>query len=169
MTPQALVAALVIALLIVIALVLLARLRGQGATLVFVINERDRANDLAERASAEATRANADVVALRGELAGSRARLEHAGERITELDDELEGYRAGPLVGQRVIVNTPRPDEQSIRGVVTLTLDDGSIVLAAGELLETVRDRDGEHVEAQPLGDVVIARHSWIQRLAPED
>jgi hypothetical protein len=168
MTPQAIVAALVIGVLLVLVLVLVVRLHDRGDTLVFVIGERDRAIEERDRASVAASRTNADLIALRGERAALSARIEHAGERIGELEDDLERYRTGPLLGQRVIVNTPRPDEQSIRGVVTIELDSGGLVLAAAELLETVHDRDGEHVEAQAIGDVVVPAYSWAQRVKPE-
>jgi hypothetical protein len=127
-----------------------------------------RADAETERANAATRIANGDVVANRKELAAAHGRLEHAAERLAELEDELQRAR-GPLVGQLVVVNTPRPDDQSIRGVITAQLDDGGFVLAGAELLETIRDRGGDQVVEQQIGDVVVPRYSWLQRLKPED
>lgn len=72
-----------------------------------------------------------------------------------------ESGRGRPsLEGRRVIVNTPKPDDQAIRGVVVQELEDGGYALAAAEYLEPAQGGTIREVKA---GDVIVPRASWIQ------
>lgn len=105
-----------------------------------------------------------ELAQSQGELEGARrwaARLER------ELDEhlaELSALQAGPLVGRLVAVNTPNPDDQSIRGVCTRELEDGGLVLSPAVYMDTVRTRGGElQVQERPMAAAVIPRYAWAQ------
>lgn len=73
------------------------------------------------------------------------------------------------LEGELVVVNTPKPDDQSVRGVVRQELESGLLVLAGADYLERDHDRGRETVRVVPVGDVVVAGPklgSWVQVLA---
>lgn len=163
MTPQAIVATGIAAAAIA-ALITLLVVRLRDARL-----DRDAA--IAGRGPLErkADALRDELVTARRLAAGAEARLEHTLQRVGELELELAELTASPIVGKVVVVNTPRPDDQSIRGVVTRELEDGGVVLTAAVVLETVVDRAGESsVEERPAGDVVVRRVSWVQELPPE-
>lgn len=104
---------------------------------------------------------------LERELARAGARLEVAAKvrgeldsRVAELEAELEARSAGPdLEGRYVIVNTPKPDDQSFRGWVRREYPGGELELTNAELLEPGPDGT---VVAQPAGTVLVERHSWL-------
>lgn len=171
MTPQAISAALAIAGLIALVVVLVYRLTDRGATLTFVVRERDKAIETAEQASAAATSLNADLIALRSQLAKTNGRLEHAAERIAELEEDNDSLRRSPLAGQYVIINTAHPDDRSFRGVIVAELEDSDGVVLAGavELQTAVARGGGVDVVEQPVGDIVIPRYSWLQRIKPDE
>lgn len=98
---------------------------------------------------------------LEGELAGVRATatddrvaLQHALERLA---DELEAARLADLVGKRVTVHTT--NGESIRGVVLLELEDGTLELQAARYLQP----DGSELEADGRVRITGARRSWLQ------
>jgi hypothetical protein len=70
--------------------------------------------------------------------------------------------RTGLQLGETYIVNTARPDDQSIRGVLVRELPSGAIMLAAAAYL----DADG--TETAIAGDVVLPAFSWAQRVEPQ-
>lgn len=67
------------------------------------------------------------------------------------LEASLESMRAGlcSLEGRHCVVNTKRPDDQSIRGVVSEQYDDGGLLLRAAAYLEP----GGQELDA---GDVYL-------------
>lgn len=80
-------------------------------------------------------------------------------DRVAELEAELERRDGGPeLEGRYVIVNTPKPDDQSLRGWVRRQYPSGALDLADAELLERI---DGRLV-AQPAGSVFVPANSWV-------
>lgn len=90
-----------------------------------------------------------------------------ASRRLAELEAERA---ASPLVGRTVVVNTPRPDDQALRGVVTRELEDGGVVLAGAAYLDRVEVRGGgAEVREVPAGDVVVTRVAWVQLLNPQE
>lgn len=60
------------------------------------------------------------------------------------------------LEGELVVVNTPKPDDQSVRGVVRQELESGLLVLAGAVYLDRDRDRGRDTVREVPVGDVVV-------------
>lgn len=99
-----------------------------------------------------------------GELEILRQLRDAQQAQIEGLAAELADLRAGALVGRHVAVNTPLPDDQSFRGVCTLELEDGGLVLTAAVLLEHVRGRDQSvRIDETPVGDIVIRAYSWAQ------
>lgn len=77
---------------------------------------------------------------------------------------ELERGRRR-LEGELVVANTPRPDDQSIRGVVVRELDGGGLELRAAVYLERELERGAETVREVAAGDVVLPRVAWVQVL----
>lgn len=75
-----------------------------------------------------------------------------------------------PLLGQTVVVTTPRPDDRSIRGVVIRELDGGGVVLSAAVIYDEVvgPGREAKAVEI-PAGEVVVYAVAWFQILYPVD
>lgn len=75
------------------------------------------------------------------------------------------------LVGKTVVVNTPKPDDQSFRGVVREELATGELVLGAAIYYERRWGRGGQEVAAEVVvGDVVVRGPklgAWIQVLYP--
>jgi hypothetical protein len=83
--------------------------------------------------------------------------------RARELERKLE-QRRRPLEGELCVIHTPKPDDQSLRGVVRAELDRGALVLSAAVYLEREGgERGGEVLREVPVGDVVIPAYSWAQ------
>lgn len=110
-------------------------------------------------AVSDGARARDRVTVLHTERAACR-------ERVAELEGELAARAASPLEGELVIVNTPAPDDQSIRGVVVRELNDGGLLLAGAVYLERVTARGGlEEVQERHVGDVIVPSYSFAQRV----
>lgn len=97
-----------------------------------------------------------------------RERLERETSRAAEAS-RLQALPP-PLLGHTVVVNTPRPDDRSIRGVVTRELDGGGVVLSAAVIYNEVvgAGREAKVVEI-PAGEVVVHHVAWFQILYPAD
>lgn len=69
-----------------------------------------------------------------------------------------------PLQGEHVIVNTPKPDDQSLRGFCVEELSRDRLRLTGAVYLEP----DGRSgVVEVPAGDVVVPAYSWAQVIPP--
>jgi hypothetical protein len=93
-------------------------------------------------------------------------RLADAVERAAARRHELELAaleRGGELEGELVIVNTPRPDDQTLKGVCRRELASGGLVLEAAVYLERRPSRGSEEVDEVPAGDVVVPAYSFAQ------
>jgi hypothetical protein len=81
-------------------------------------------------------------------------------DHIAELEADLERRDGRPeLEGRYVIVNTPKPDDQSLRGWVRRQYPDGALELRDADLLERAPNGD---VVAQPAGEVLVPVNSWV-------
>lgn len=60
------------------------------------------------------------------------------------------------LEGELVLVNTPRPDERTFRGLVVRELPAGELELRGAEELERVPARGGEDVRTLRMGDAIV-------------
>lgn len=85
--------------------------------------------------------------------------------RIRDLEGELEAHRSSPLEGELVIVNTARPDDQSIRGFVVRETAAGALVLTGAVYLERNAVRGGreEVIEVPAAGAIVVHNPSSTQ------
>lgn len=85
--------------------------------------------------------------------------------RAARLECELDSRRQDPLEGELVIVSTPKPDDQSIRGLVTRTTPAGGLLLTGAVYLErqTVRGGREEVVEVPAAGAIVVPAFSSAQ------
>lgn len=98
------------------------------------------------------------LVAARNVADRLEAERDAAGQRLRLLGRELEqAKRTRVLEGELVVVNTPRPDDQSVRGVVEQELDNGLLVLKGAVYLERIPGRGREEVREVSVGDVVVA------------
>lgn len=89
-------------------------------------------------------------------------------QRARELELERASARSSPLVGRLVIANTPKPDDQAFRGVVTRELEGTGLVLTAATYLDREVGKGGaETLREVPAGDVVIRRVAWAQIIPP--
>lgn len=90
------------------------------------------------------------------------ARLE---KRAALLERELEERRREPLEGELVIVTTPKPDDRSMRGLVSRVTDAGALVLTGTVYLETQATRGGgvEIREVPAAGVTVVPSYSRAQ------
>lgn len=169
MDAQAL-AATIVALLALATVLALVRVNGRLAA------ERDEAHasaeDLvagAERLEESSERLSRELADTAAELARARRELEDDRRTIAELDAELDrtGDRRSLEEGELVVVNTRKPDDQSIEGIVVRELDDRTVVLEAADLLVAGdgRGRAGA-VERITLGPAVIPGPtvSFVQR-----
>lgn len=92
---------------------------------------------------------------------GTQAALERAGQRLRDAQRDLAlAHLPIPAVGSRVIVNTLKPDDQSLAGVVLAVLTDDvgqlrAIHLGAAELL-VQREVRGAVTDRLPTGDVAV-------------
>lgn len=158
----------------------LAGLLLAAALLVVLLERRRRALDL------DLWSTRGDVSRLELELADARVELGMAGEREDHLraslqhtTRELEATRQrledlalarqrSPLEGELVLVNTPKPDDQTIRGVCRRELRDETgrpvgIVLEAAEYVGTELHRGEERPTRTPIGDVVVPAYAFAQ------
>lgn len=85
-----------------------------------------------------------------------------ADQALGEAHLALAELSASPLVGKLVIVNTPMPDDQSFRGVVTRDdFNDGDgLVLTAAVRLATVQGDEGLELIEEPTGDLILPRYA---------
>lgn len=98
------------------------------------------------------------VLTTRHRLRDVERHLDGAQERAHRLGRELaEAAHSRVLEGELVVVNTPKPDDQSVRGVVNRELESGLLVLTAAVYLERDRARGRDTVREVPVGDVVVA------------
>jgi hypothetical protein len=148
MTAQALAGALAGLLIAAIALiVILERARSRA---------EDRRGDLALEAIAGRQRLELE----REQLAAMRDRLHAMRARIAAVEEEVA---SSALVGELVVVNTPKPDDQTLRGVCTRELKSGGLVLEAAVYLEREWSKGAEVAREVPAGDVVVPAYSWAQ------
>lgn len=102
--------------------------------------------------------ATATLEVARRSILATREDLDEAIDAARRRGHELEqARRARVLEGELVVVNTPKPDDQSIRGVVDRELDNGLLCLKAAVYLERDVARGRETVREVPVGDVVVA------------
>jgi hypothetical protein len=113
--------------------------------------------------------AGAVIVAVRNVADRLEAERDDAIRHLRACQRDLEqSRRLRVLEGELVVVNTPKPDDQSVRGVVRQELESGLLVLAGADYLERDHDRGRETVRVVPVGDVVVAGPklgSWVQVL----
>lgn len=144
----------IVALLIVVA-GLAAMLYTTWRDLGTLAHYRDRVPELRE-----------EQARLAGELDAERRENGRLLELIHVQHEELLELKAGPLVGRLVSVNTPNPDDQSIKGVCARQLADGGLVLEAAVYMDTVRGRDQVvEVVERPIGTAIVRAYSWAQVL----
>lgn len=156
MTAQA-TAGVLAGLLIALALaasVYVAHLRRQRDSALELAGDRQaslgRERDALERVTRTLEDVDAHRTALEAELVKANA--------------ELAEHRRSPLEGELVIVNTPRPDDQSIKGVCVRDLGRaGGMVLEAAVYLDRGIEHGREVPREVPAGDVVVDRYSWAQ------
>lgn len=98
-----------------------------------------------------------DVLRTQGLLG---RQLDVVGERLERVLED----RDGRLVGRYVIVNTPKPDDQTLRGWVRAEHEDGALELGQAELLTT---GPGGEVQVIAAGDVLIRSYSFVGFLEP--
>lgn len=95
--------------------------------------------------------------------------LRRLGDRLDASERRAEAAEAAParrpsLVGELVVVNTPQPDDQSLRGIVRHELDNGGLVLTAAVYIDREHGRGGESTPVEvPAGDVYVPSYSWAQ------
>lgn len=157
MTAQALAGMLAGLLLaaVVVAVLLERRRRDLSSTLDFILEDRNRERlELAQAGEREDH--------LRAALSAQASDTEAARRRLEEL--ELERRRS-PLEGELVIVNTPRPDDQTLRGVCLRDLGrERGMVLTAAEYVDTELARGEEKPRRTPLvGEVHVPAYSFAQ------
>jgi hypothetical protein len=122
----------------------------EGALRLTLARAQVRQRDYLERELGRALERLKVAAEVRGEL----------NSRVAELEAELERRDGGPqLEGRYVIVNTPKPDDQSLRGWVRRQYATGALELADADLLE--RGPTGDLV-AQPAGVVLIPANAWV-------
>lgn len=113
--------------------------------------------------------AGAAIAVARRELVLVRGDFDDAVEAARHARRELEqDRRLRVLEGELVVVNTPKPDDQSIRGVVRQELESGLLVLTGAVYLERDVDHGRQVVREVPAGDVAVAGPklgSWVQIL----
>lgn len=98
-------------------------------------------------------------------IACAAAAVVYGCRRIRDLEGELEAHRVSPLEGELVIVNTARPDDQSIRGLVARETAAGALVLTGAVYLERNAVRGGreEVIEVPAAGAIVVHNPSTTQ------
>jgi hypothetical protein len=138
-----------------------------AALVVIFLLERRR-----ERAEVDAWARREDNRELSVRIAVAEAELDATAELLEEsrrsaevLELELAKLRGeleeSDLVGELVIVNTPRPDDQTLKGVCRRDRGpDRGLVLEAAVYLEP---RGQGQVAEVAAGDVVVPAYSWAQ------
>lgn len=139
------------------------------------IARRDNDERVTQAASLRELLADERVRATRAEehAEHARAALRAANSNLVSLEaDALDRERRTSLEGKLVVVNTPRPDDQTIRGVCRRELfdDEGrptALVLEAAEYVDSEHVRGEDRARRTPIGTVTVPAYSFAQHVPP--